>query len=75
MVNTETMEHLEHFPKSYKCLNHWFKTCVLLRYLLLCAMGENGYFNLEFYLRVSVPYLKKMLIFHEKTEWWYSRRS
>lgn len=33
--NNAKIKHLEHLQKSYKCLKHYLKTCVLLRCLLL----------------------------------------
>lgn len=36
--NNAKIKHLEHLQKSYKCLKHYFKICVLLRCFFLSAL-------------------------------------
>lgn len=47
--NNAKIKHLEHLQKSYKCLKHYLKICVLLRCLLLlqeedtlCFLWSDG---------------------------------
>lgn len=45
--NNAKIKHLEHLQKSYKCLKHYLKTCVLLRCFSL-QWGGHKCFNFEF---------------------------